>query len=49
MSSSREEFIQLAEAFTNETDSAKLVQLAQQLLDALNHVEPQQNESANIA
>jgi len=36
MPPTREEVLQLAEALTNETDTAKLLQIAEQLLAAVN-------------
>jgi hypothetical protein len=48
MSPSREELINLAEKFTNETDKEKLLRLAQQLVDALNRVEAERNESVRV-
>ena len=39
MFSSREQLLQLTEKFTQETDTRKLLQLAEQLLDTLSQVE----------
>jgi hypothetical protein len=49
MSSNREELLQLAEAFTNETDTEKLLRLSRQLLDALDKLEGERNESVRMA
>jgi hypothetical protein len=49
MSSNREELLQLAEAFTSETDTEKLLRLSRQLLDALDKLEGERNESVRMA
>jgi len=41
--------ISLAEAFKNETDTEKLLRLSTQLLDVLNRVETERNESVSVA
>jgi len=48
MSPIREELITLAEAFKNETDTEKLLRLSKRLLDVLNRVEIERNESVRL-
>ena len=48
MSSSREQLLYLAERFTNETGTEKLLQLARQLLDTLDRVEVDDQESVKL-
>jgi hypothetical protein len=47
--STLEELEQIAEAFTNENDTQKLVQLSKQLLTALDRAEVERNESEPAA
>ena len=48
MSSSSEELLQLAEALTGEKDTEKLLRLSDQLLDALDRVEAERNNSVRV-
>ena len=48
MSSSSKELLQLAEALTNEKDTEKLLRLSDQLLDALDRVEAERNNSVRV-
>ena len=48
MSSTSEQLLQLAEALTNEKDPEKLLRLSDQLLDALDRVEAERNNSVRV-
>jgi len=47
--SALDELEQIADAFTNESDAVKLVQLSKQLLSVLDRVEPEKKESEPAA
>jgi hypothetical protein len=49
MYTSREELIQLAEAFTKETDNERLLRLSTQLLDALDRLEAERKKPERVA
>jgi len=48
MSPSRQDLMNLAEKFRNETDKGKLLRLSKQLVDALNRVEAERNNSVRV-
>jgi hypothetical protein len=48
MTSSSEQLLQLAEALTSEKDTEKLLRLSDQLLDALDRVEAERNNSVRV-
>jgi hypothetical protein len=48
MNSSSEQLLQLAEALTSEKDTEKLLRLSDQLLDALDRVEAERNNSVRV-
>ena len=48
MSSSSEQLMQLAEALTSEKDTEKLLRLSDQILDALDRVEAERNNSVHV-
>ena len=49
MSSSREQLLRLAETFRQETDQQKLLQLTEQMLDALKRVDADITKSMQLA
>jgi hypothetical protein len=48
MSSGSEELLQLAQALTSEKDTEKLLRLSDQLLEALDRVEAERNNSVRV-